>query len=478
MTINMILPELIVLGGALILLIGDMVIPRIKLLWFFVALFTPVLAIFYSISCSSLTIDIFGGMLKINPFLRFFDIIFLSGTVLVFLIGKEYYKKEGQERTEFYFFFLIATLSMMLLSKSQELIMIFLSLEMLSITSYILVGKMKYKPEYSEASLKYFIQGAFAGGVFILGIVLIYSALGTVSIDDIFDRFKEAQGWYKTLAYSGLAFIIAGFGFKIVTVPFHMWVPDIYQNAPIPVVAFLGVGPKAAGFSALLSVLSSAFPYGYIEWVPVLWILSALSMTAGNLFALPQRNIKRLLAYSTIAHAGYVLASVVSSVSGGYEKINEFAIGSIPFYMLAYLFMSMGLFALVSLIAKKGEQFVNIDDYKGLAYKRPGMALAMAIFLFSLAGIPPTAGFMAKMYVFIAVARAGFWVLALIAFINAVISAYYYLRIIVYMYMEKGTDEVPEWSFLSRLVVWISVIGTFYMGIFPGIFIHLSRFWQ
>jgi NADH-quinone oxidoreductase subunit N len=312
-------------------------------------------------------------------------------------------------------------------------------------------------------------MGAFASGFLLYGIVLLYASTGSTNLEQIIKSMASSDAGFNLMTVAGAGLLLVGLGFKIASVPFHMWVPDVYQGAPTPVTAFISAGPKAAGFAALLRVFLFSFARIELDWVTIVWIMSVLTMTTGNIIAIMQSDIKRMLAYSSIAHAGYVLVALVAGGANG--------VSSALFYLLAYTFMNVGAFTVVILLGKKGEENTTLSDYSGLMSRSPVLAVLMSVFMFSLAGFPPTAGFMAKFYVFSAAIRSGFIWLVIIGVMNSLISVYYYLRIVVLMFMRPPQPEaarVPV-ALGASLVLLITLWGVLHLGILPNSFLALAQ---
>lgn len=411
----------------------------------------------------------FSNTFVVDDFSVLFNFIFLISTAIVILMSVNYVKQEGINYGEYYTLILFATIGMMLMAGSADLITVFLGIEIMSISLYILAGFRRDRPQSSEASLKYFLLGAFATGFLLYGIAMMYGATGTTNLKEIAEFFKNNPSMKNPMVILGLCLLIIGFGFKIASVPFHKWTPDVYEGAPTSITAFMSVGPKVAGFAVILRVFVGSLSELEPKWSVILWVLAVLSMTVGNLIALAQTNIKRMLAYSSIAHAGYALIAIIS--------FSQLGSSSLVFYMLTYTFMNLGAFAIVIVLGRKGEENLKIEDYNGLAYKHPLLAITMTIFLFSLAGIPPMAGFIGKFYVFGAAIESGHVVLAIIGVTNSVIAVFYYLKVIVAMYMKKAEREFAPLS-LSPFIILaliITVFGTIYLGIFPGTIIELAQ---
>ena len=415
------------------------------------------------------TVYSFSNMFVVDNFAVFFNLIFLVSTGIVILLSICYTKQEGINNGEYYTLILFATMGMMLMASGADLITIFLGLEIMSISLYVLAGFRRDCVRSNEASLKYFLLGAFATCFLLYGIAMLYGATGTTNIKEIASFLANNPSLSNPMIITGTSLLVIGFGFKVACVPFHKWAPDVYEGAPTAITAFMSVGPKAAAFAAFARVFLVALPDVGQNWSIILWVLAVLTMTVGNLVAIAQTNIKRMLAYSGIAHAGYALMAIIT---GG-----DFGPSSLIFYMLAYTFMNLGAFAVVIVLGRKGEENANIEDYSGLGYKHPVLAVAMCIFMFSLAGIPPFVGFIGKFYIFSAAIKNGFIILAIIGVVNCVISVYYYIRVTVVMYMKKPVREFTPLSLspFMILALILTVWGTIHLGIFPGKIIALVQ---
>jgi NADH-quinone oxidoreductase subunit N len=412
----------------------------------------------------------FGGMVLQDNFSIFFNAVFLIGAFLSILITDQYLEREGCNNGEIYPLILFATVGMMFMAKGTDLMTLFLGLEVLSVSLYVLAGSNRESVKSNEAGLKYFLLGAFSTGFLLYGMALTYGATGKTKIADI-AGFISANGLtsQNNMLLIGMLLIGVGFSFKIAAAPFHMWTPDVYEGAPTPMTAFMSAGPKAAGFAAFLRVFLMALPSLRAEWQDLLWILSVLTMTTGNIIALSQNNIKRMLAYSSIAHAGYALV--------GFTAANSVGTAGILFYLLSYTFMNIGVFAIIVLVGKKGEPNNNVSDYAGLATKHPVLALTMSIFLFSLAGIPPTAGFIGKFYLFSGAVKEGYIWLAIIGVMNSAASVYYYLRVMVFMYMKEPTEDFG-WLKVTPPIfacITISLAGVLIPGIVPQFLLRIAQ---
>jgi len=411
----------------------------------------------------------FNRMVVLDNYSLFFKFIFLVTCGLTILMSIRFLKVEGFEYGEYYILLLFATVGMMFMASASDLIMVFLGLETFSLAVYVLAGFFRTQAKSNESSLKYFLLGAFSTGFLLYGIALIYGATGTTHLKGIYEFVRKRDLLTDPLLLIGMSLLIVGFGFKVASVPFHMWTPDVYEGAPTSVTAFMSVGPKAAGFAAFLRVFLYSLSSLQTDWVWILWVLSVLTMTLGNVVAIAQRNIKRMLAYSSIAHAGYILVAMVAA--------SELSTASILYYLLAYAFMNLGAFGVVILYGRRGEENILISDYSGMASKYPLLAAAMAIFMFSLAGIPPTAGFVGKFYIFSAAIKAGYIGLAIIGVLNSALSVYFYLRVTVMMYMRNPEKEQVGLDLSPAMVIAliITVFGTLQMGITPSQYLNLAR---
>jgi NADH-quinone oxidoreductase subunit N len=409
----------------------------------------------------------FGGMLVMDDFALFFDLVVCYATALVLLVSMDYLPRNGIESGEYYILVLLAALGMMLMAAAADLIVIFLALELMSLSLYVLAGFFRGRMASGEASMKYFLLGAFATGFFLYGIALIYGATGTTNLDRIAAALGAAPR--EPLLLIGVGLLLVGFGFKVAAVPFHMWVPDVYEGAPTSVTALIATGSKAAGFAVLLRVLLSALKAAQPDWAVLLWVVAVLTMTIGNVVAIAQSNLKRMLAYSSVAHVGYML---VGLVAGG-----PLGAGGVLFYLLVYTFANVGAFGVVLLLERGHREAVDLADYGGLAARHPVLALTLSLFLLSLIGIPPTAGFAGKFYLFGAAVRSGYIGLAIIAVLNSAVAAYYYLRLIVYMYMREpeGVPTAPALSLACRLALGIGLWGVIQLGVMPAPVLDLAQ---
>lgn len=400
----------------------------------------------------------FNGHLVLSQSALFFCLIMLVTTFLVMLISMKYIDHLDMNYGEYYALLLFALTGGLIMVTSTDLVIIFLGLEVLSMSSYALAGLQRENPKSGEAALKYFLLGSFASAFLIYGIALLYGASKSTAI---FTILHNVQSGPEITALIGLGMVVVGFGFKIALVPFHMWTPDVYQGSPTPVTAFFSVIPKAAGFAVLISIFSSYWDSPLYSGAirNALWVLAVLTMVFGNILAIKQRNIKRMLAYSSIAHAGYILIAVLAQ--------DNF---SLLFYFTVYLFMNIGAFTAVTALSRKGAEYQELDQYAGIGFKYPWIGATLAVFLFSLAGFPPTGGFLAKFYIFSAAVRQDLIPLVIIGVLASLISVYYYLRVIVYMYMREPVQKLE--IFVENpalfLVLFLCLYCVLQLGIFPG----------
>jgi NADH-quinone oxidoreductase subunit N len=399
----------------------------------------------------------FWNMVQVDEFSVFFHALVIAIAGVVILISYEYMAVQRIRAGEYYALILFGVVGMALMSSAIELVLIFIALEISSISSYVLAGFRRHEAASAESSLKYFLLGSFATAFFLYGVALMFGATGSTNIDLISQTLRS--GPIPLLAFVAVAFMFVGLGFKVGAAPFHSWTPDVYEGAPAPIVGLMSTAPKAAAFAVLLRVVFVINVHA-IFWV--IWVAAALSMTLGNVSALVQNNVKRLLAYSSIAHAGYLLVAFAAAPGLG--------ISAAMFYTAAYAAMNLGAFAVVSHFANAGERYVTLEDYEGLGRSSPLLAATLTIFLLSLIGIPMTGGFFAKFYVFSAAVKANLIWLTIIGVLNSGVGAYYYLRIIVMMYMRESRKEVPVMRvpFALRLALAVCLTATIYLGIFPN----------
>jgi NADH-quinone oxidoreductase subunit N len=402
------------------------------------------------------------GMAVIDGFAVFVNALLLISGLLGIALAYGYVKRMGLERGEYYTLLLFSVTGMMLMAQAADLIMVFLALELLSIPLYVLAAFARPKVESEEAGIKYFLLGAFATGFVVYGTALVFGATGSTNLAAIVGQIGSTETPVLLLSI-GAALILVGFGFKVAVVPFHMWTPDVYQGAPSAVTAFMSSGAKIAGFAALLRVFATAFPSIATDMTDILWAIAALTMILGNVIAIAQTNIKRLLAYSSIAHAGYILMAFVPY---GNAEVAPVSIASGLFYLVSYAITNFGAWGVVIALEKSEDRGLEIGDYAGLARKHPALAAAMTVFMLSLIGLPPTLGLVAKIYLFRAVIDGGFYGLAIIGVLTSIVSAYYYLRVVVVMYMRDGEPETERESFLDLTTI-ATAVATVVISLVP-----------
>jgi NADH-quinone oxidoreductase subunit N len=455
-----ILPILFVVAWACILLLLDVFSRRTRLTFTLAAvgLLIALIIVLYQGGNPSTA---FSGMVVVDGFSVFLNALFLVSGFISLGLAYDYNRRMGLNRGEYYILLLFSISGMMLMSIAADLIVIFLALELLSIPLYVLAGFARPKAESEEAALKYFLLGAYAGGFVVYGIALVFGAAGSTALQEIVTAISTGSVDLSLLAI-GAALILVGFGFKVAVVPFQMWTPDVYHGAPSGATAFMAVGAKAAGFAALLRVFIVAFPVLELDLTPILWTLAALTMIIGNFVAIAQSNIKRMLAYSSIAHAGYIFMALVTFGQG---SVAPDAVAAALFYLLAYALTNFGAWSVVIAMEKKEGKGLALKDYAGLGAKYPGLSAAMVVFMLSFTGVPPTLGFVGKFFLFRTVLQAGFVGLAVIGVLTSLVSAYYYLRILVIMYMQDGDPEISGDLWL-KLTTSLTAAGTVILSIF------------
>lgn len=459
------LPLIIIGSGIVISVIielytkkGESILP-----WFSVLIF--LFAGIYAIVTVENTSVVMQGMLATGGNVNIFYFLFNIGAALVTLLSVDYIKKYGAFYSEYYILLQNSVLGMMLMAGAKDLFTIFLGLELMSVSFYVLAGINRKRMSATEAALKYFLLGAFATGFIVYGIALMYGIAGTTSLDTIISNFDNLSS--NLLFVVGSLLFLIGFSFKIAAFPFHMWVPDVYHGSPTTVAGLFSTGGKAAAFSAIIVTLFALFTgAGQNLFTPYLAVIAVFSMLFGSIVAIAQSNIKRMLAYSSISHAGYMIIGLAAGNAEG--------IAGIIFYLAAYTFMNLGAFGIIALIEGKEETNLELDSYSGLASKYPVLAGALSLFMFSLAGLPPFAGFFGKYYVFIAAIKADLTWLAILGVISSVISVYFYLRIVVLMYF-KSTEQhiVVEKSNSGLAAIMVSLLLVIILGVLPGSFIEM-----
>lgn len=414
--------------------------------------------------------EAFGGLIVADGFATFLTLLFLFSGAVATVLALNYLPRAGIARGEFYVLLLLSVSGMVLMSQAADLVIVFLALELLSIPLYILAGIARPRLDSEEAAMKYFLLGAFSSGFFVYGVALTYGATGSTNLAEILAAERSP------LLILGAALMLVGLAFKIAAVPFHMWTPDVYDGSPSVVTAFMAVGAKAGGFAALLRVFVAALPAITPQWAGALALLAALTMILGNFAAIAQSNIKRMLAYSSIAHAGYILMALPAA---GQAQVSDAAVGAALFYLLAYALTTLGAWAVVMAVEQRAVERrerdgLALDDYAGLFARQPALALGMAVFMVSLTGLPPTSGFIAKVVVFQAAIEAGYLWLAVIGVVTSLVSAYYYLRVVVLMFMRPGVGEAQRQP-LIHLAVGATAAATFLLGLLPGPLLQLAQ---
>ena len=472
LNLNAILPELtMVVAAAVVMLVdilnrGGRAITRPFLPW--VALAGVAVTAGVSIWLLGEPASNFQNMLATDDRAMALNLVTLTGAALAILLSIRYIPTISHQTGEYYTLILLITAGMMVMGAALDLMVVFLALEIFSMGLYILAGLKRSDLRSNEAAMKYFLLGAFASAFFVYGVALVYGATGSTQFNAIAASLASGAADLNFL-YAGIALLIVGFGFKVSLVPFHMWTPDVYQGAPTPVTAFMSIGTKAGAFAAFYRFFVVGVPEAQPVWGWALAILAVLTMTLGNLAALRQSSLKRLLAYSSIAHAGYILVGLATATPE--------AIDGALFYLISYAFMNMGAFAVVILLERQGETDALGNRLNGLSKRHPQLALIMSIFMFSLAGMPPFAGFFAKFYVFAAAVAGGWSWLAAIGMLNSAIGAYYYLRIVVNMYFAEPTEETriepQQVSLPLTITLGIAAVFTIALGVFPSLWTNL-----
>ena len=463
------LPEVVLSLVAMVILMLDFIVPKGRRDWLgYLSVLGVLLTLMVLFPQWGATQSAFSGQYLIDPFALFFKIVFLASAGLIILMSIGYLRGEGADRGEFYALILFATLGMMLMASAVDLLILYIGLETMSICIYVLAGFFKRERRSNEAALKYLLMGGFSSAIILYGMVMLYGLTGATGLKEIASALT-ADTLSNPALILAMVMLAAGFGFKIAAVPFHMWIPDVYEGAPTPITALLAAASEIAGLVILLRVFLVAIPALQDRWALLFYVLSLLTMTVGNVVAIAQSNIKRMLAYSSIAHIGYLLIGVVAG--------RELGISAALLYTVVYALMTLGAFAMVILLCVGEVKGERIDDFTGLAQRSPMAAAAMLILLLSLAGVPPTAGFVGKLYLFGAAIERGYVLLALIAVVNSTISLFYYMKVAVAMYMR---DLPPTGLALSpsrplRVVLFVTVVGTLAIGIYPGPFLDLAK---
>jgi NADH-quinone oxidoreductase subunit N len=478
--VSIILPEVIVAVAGIVVMLYDTFFPKQRTVTGIISivglvLSAVVLLMMWSDGASAATA--WGGMIANDNLRLSFSLVFLLVTAMTILISTVWTEREDVPTGEYHSLLMFATVGMMFMASGNDLVILFLGLETSSLATYVMAGLRRTDLRSNESAMKYFILGSFASAFLLYGMALIYGATGTTNISEIAARVTDPN--FPALLLVGGAMLIIGFGFKVATVPFHVWTPDVYEGAPTPVTAFMASGPKTAAFAAFVRVFVLGFPLvagasvsGYLHesWINALTIMAMLTMTVGNIAAIVQNNVKRMLAYSSIAHAGYALVGFVGAGMATTVEKRDAAIASVAFYMLTYAITNLGAFAIVNLLAQRNDRRTEFEDYNGIGFKTPVLAFSLSLFMLSLLGLPLTAGFMGKVLVFRPALEAGnplLTLLVVVAVVNTAISAYYYLRLIVVMFFRERDDEwiAPRIPAALAVVLVITVLGVFYFGV-------------
>jgi NADH-quinone oxidoreductase subunit N len=466
---NGILPEIVLSVGGMLLILWDAFLPKLR------ESVAPLALIIFILTAWSEQFvkggTYFGDMYEVSAITSIFDLTFLLAAILATLFAREYLDREGIQGGEFYALLMWGTVGMMMMAKGLDLLVVILGLETLSICIFVLVGYHRRLPISNEASVKYFLMGAFATGFILYGTALFYGATQSTNVHVMARWFVGADPNNPLLT---IAFILlmGGFGFKLAAAPFHPWAPDVYQGAPSPVAGWLSVAPKAATLIALARLFAAMAPvYQLANWSKVVATLSVLSMLIGNAVAIAQRDLKRMLAYSGIAHIGYMLIAMVT--------VRDESVAAVAVYTITYALMNIGAFGVVSMLVKNQNDPQTLDDIAGLGFRRPFFGLALAICMFSLSGLPPTGGFISKLYIFKTAVESGHITLALVGIIASIISVYYYLRVVYYLYMKEpaeGMEVMTDGGVFATGALAISVIGILAIGLFPTpLFLRASQ---
>jgi len=459
-----VMPEIVMTVLAIAMLMAELVIKRKETIGFFTIIAASITSFMLAGSMGTT----FSGMFVSDGYSTFFKLIFMVNLLLTVLISPRYLETMRINFGEYYSLILFATLGMMLMASAADIIVLYLGLELMALSTYILAGFVRYDIKSNEAAMKYLLLGAFASAILLYGTSLIYGLTGTTNLKDIAVYIVNNDlSFNPVLTLSVILFAVA-FSFKIAAAPFHMWAPDAYEGAPTPITAFMSVGPKAAGFAVLGRVFITAFGSVQFNWAPVLVVIAILTMAVGNIVALSQTNIKRMLAYSSIAHAGYMLLGIIAGTPDGMASVLN--------YMLIYAFMNIGAFAVITMLRTETFRGEEITDYQGLSKTHPLAAALMLVFMFSLTGIPPMAGFMGKFYLFMSAINAGYTWLVIVAVMFSAISAYFYLRIVMLMYMKEPLEAIQlNSSPAIAVALTVTVAAVIVIGILPSKFMTFAR---
>ncbi|MEZ5305652.1 MAG: NADH-quinone oxidoreductase subunit N [Pyrinomonadaceae bacterium] len=479
--LSVILPELILTATAIFVMVYDSYVPgkhKITGILSILGLFASASALYFLWKTAPAHPSGFNNMILTDGLRLGFSAVFLVVTALTILVSTVWVERENVPGGEYHTLLLFATVGMLFMASGNDLVVIFLGLETLSIATYVMAGMRKSDLRSNESAMKYFILGSFASAFLLYGMAMVYGATGTTNITEIAQNVSVSS--FPALMLIGAAMLIVGFGFKVATVPFHVWTPDVYEGAPTPITGFMAAGPKAAAFASFLRIFVLGFPIvaaGTVaeslhdSWITALAVIAILTTTVGNIAAVVQNNVKRMLAYSSIAHAGYALTGFVGAGVAMSEQARGEAIAAVAFYMLTYAVTNLGAFAVVTLLAQKNDRRTEFEDYNGIGFKTPVLSFTLSLFMLSLLGLPLTAGFIGKVLVFRPALEAGstlLTVMVIVAVVNTAISAYYYLRLIVVMFFRERTTEwvAPRIPAAIGAVLLITVLGVFYFGLF------------
>jgi NADH-quinone oxidoreductase subunit N len=453
-----ILPEIVMTISALALLVADVLLPRSSGARAWVTLAGIGATLLSLLPFIGTRVEVSNGLIAVDEFALFFKVVFLLAAAMTVLMSVRYLEVEGASPGEYYFLILCSTLGMMIMAGGIDLITSFIGLETMAVSFYILAGFIKPNQRSNEAAVKYFLLGAFSLGVLLYGMSLLYGLSGTTNLRVMATAFVGQEK--DPLLILAVILVAAGMAFKIAAVPFHMWAPDVYEGAPTPITAFLSVGSKAASFAMLIRIFFEGVPSLDADWRLLFEVLAIVTMIVGNIAAVTQTNIKRMLAYSSIAHAGYLLMGMVANTERG--------VTAMLVYLMVYSFMQMGAFTVIVLLHRKDLIGEDLKDFSGLAFRSPFAAFAMLLFMLSLGGIPPTAGFMGKFWLFGAAIEQGYYTMAFIGVLASAVSLYYYLRIVVFMYLKKETTgSEPVTSPAMALTLAVTVVATLFFGMYP-----------
>ncbi|MCA1589025.1 MAG: NADH-quinone oxidoreductase subunit N [Acidobacteria bacterium] len=480
--IAIILPELVVAAAGIIVMLYDSFFPRQRIVSGLIAIAGLVisgvlLATMWNTGFSSTS---WNGMIAHDNLRLSFSVVFLLVSALTILVSTVWVERENVPVGEYHALLLFGTFGMMLMAAGNDLVVLFLGLETLSISTYVMAGLRRGDLKSNESAMKYFILGSFASAFLLYGMALIYGATGTTVISEIAEKLVNPN--FPALLLIGGGMMVVGYGFKVATVPFHIWTPDVYEGAPTPITAFMATGPKAAAFASFIRIFVLGFPliagvpatvYLHESWMTALTVMAILTMTVGNVAAIMQDNVKRMLAYSSIAHAGYAMVGFIGAGAARSDVDRDAAIASVAFYMLTYAVTNLGAFAIVALLGEKNDRRTDFEDYNGIGFRSPVLSFTLALFMLSLLGLPLTAGFMGKVLVFRPALNAGsslLTILVVAAVVNTAVSAYYYLRLIVVMFFRERTADWTQPRIPAALAaaLVITAAGVLYLGIFAG----------